>query len=518
MKKLGLLILAAVTIACTNLDEVTYSSINKDTFFSSENMLSIYSARAYTTLQAWGSEQSMWTLCLQLGNEVTVPKNADGEWKDPRYKELQTHSMQINNKLVEQGWNYCFDGIAACNDIIYEIERSEKDFEGKDRVLAEMHIVRAFYYFLAVDCWGNVPYSVSKEDKSYPVQKDRTFMCKFIEDEILAYRDVLIDDSSPVYYGRATKGMANTLLAKLYLNSEEWTGTPRWEDAEAACLDVINSGKYSLCEEYKDNFKVKNEGSPEAIFSIPYSTIYTESDHNSFILFILTLDGYLAPTYNINSAVWDGFVGQPDFFATYEEGDTRRDATWLHGPQKDASGNLIHVVIKNEKTGVIEEEFDYIIDPLMEGFTYGQSRKHIQGARLGKWEFQKDGLITSDQTSMDNDFHIFRYADVLLMYVEALLRQGKTTGEASAIYDFDRIRARAGLDPLSLADLTLDELYVERSHELALEGWVRQDLIRFGKYLDAWWGKPAGQEYMKLLPIPDAKRKSNPNLVQNPGY
>ena len=518
MKKLGLLILAAAAIACTNLDEVVYSSISKDTFFASEKMLSIYSARAYTSLQAWGSEQSMWTLCIQLGNEVTVPKNADGEWKDPRYGELQTHKILINNKLVEQGWNYCFNGIAACNDIIYEVEKSGKDFDGKDKILAEMHILRAFYYFLAVDCWGNVPYSVSKEDKSYPVQKDRAFMCKFIEDEILAYRDILSEDSSPAYYGRVTKWMANTLLAKLYLNSEEWTGTPRWEDAEAACLTVIESGKYSLCPDYKDNFKVQNEGSPEAIFSIPYSTVYTESDHNAFILFILTLDGYLAPTYNINSSVWDGFIGQPDFFASYEDGDLRREATWLHGPQYDASGKLIHAAVKDPKTGEVLEEFDYIIDPLMEGFSYGQKRTHIQGARIGKWEFQKDGLINSDQTSMDNDFHLFRYADVVLMYVEALLRQGKADGNAKAINDFDTIRTRAGLSPLGIAELNLDDLYLERSHELALEGWVRQDLIRFGKYLDSWWGKPAGQEYMKLLPIPDAKRKSNPNLVQNPGY
>ena len=155
---------------CTNLDEEVYSVVSKDAFFASETLLSIYSARAYTTLQAWGSEQSMWTMNLQLGNEVTVPMNSVGEWKQDRYKQLQTHKVQINNELIERSWEYCFNGIAACNDIISEIEKRAKDFEGKDRVLAEMHLIRAFYYFLAIDCWGNIPYSVSNEEKGYPEQ------------------------------------------------------------------------------------------------------------------------------------------------------------------------------------------------------------------------------------------------------------------------------------------------------------------------------------------------------------
>ncbi|MBQ5401680.1 MAG: RagB/SusD family nutrient uptake outer membrane protein, partial [Bacteroidales bacterium] len=282
---------------------------------------------------------------------------------------------------------------------------------------------------------------------------------------------------------------------------------------------VMDSQQYSLCSNYKENFSVHNEGSPEAIFSIPYSTVYTESDHNSFILFVLTLDGYLGPTYNINSSLWDGFVGQPDFFASYDENDLRRPATWLYGQQYDKSGKPLHVKIVDSKTKEVTEEFDYIIDPTMDGLVYGKTgRRPIQGARLGKWEFQTDGLIESDQTSMDNDFHVFRYADVILMYVEALVRLGKES-EAAALPEFQTIRSRAGLPPMSAAELTLDNLYTERSHELALEGWVRQDLIRFGKYLDAWWAKPAGQNYMKLLPIPDAKRASNPNLkTQNPGY
>ena len=105
------------------------------------------------------------------------------------------------------------------------------------------------------------------------------------------------------------------------------------------------------------------------------------------------------------------------------------------------------------------------------------------------------------------------------MYVEALLRQDKAV-QAAAVPEFIKIRERAGLAPIASGDLTLDALYTERSHELALEGWARQDLIRFGKYTQAWWAKAADDDdgHTELLPIPEERRGDNPNLEQNPGY
>ena len=160
--------MASTLVSCTNLDEKIYSNIPKGEFFRSKEQLVVYSARAYNKLQAWGSEQSIWTLNIQLGDEIAVPKNGKNDWGNPRYKELQTHNIPNSNKLVRMGWDFCFDGITACNDVLYETEHSGMDFEGKDRIIAEMKVLRAFFYFLAVDCWGNVPFSVSKEESGYP--------------------------------------------------------------------------------------------------------------------------------------------------------------------------------------------------------------------------------------------------------------------------------------------------------------------------------------------------------------
>lgn len=497
--KTALLSAALFFAACTDLSEEVYSDIQKKDFFTSEESLRIYAARAYNMLQAYGSEQSLWTLNIQTGDELAAPKNCVNDWVDTRYAELQQHTYTASNKLVRMGWDYCFDGIAACNDVLYEIEQSPLQFDGKDKILAEVRLLRDYLYIQAIDGWGNVPFSTDASDTGYPEQKGRKFVFDFVEQEILDNIDFLEEVPSAANYGHVTKGMAYTLLAKMYLNAEKWTGTAMWEKAEKACLAVMNPGHYRIEPNYSTNFAVNNEASRENIFVIPYSTIYTQSDHNDFVIFILTLNQPLCKLYNIPAAGWDGFIAQPDFFASYDEADTRRAKTWLYGEFSGADGS-------------------FTISPEVPEEAYANGRGLNMGAPVGKWEYQTDGLLKSDQTSMDNDFAVFRYADVVLMYAEACLRQGKAA-EAVAHADLQAIRTRAGLDPFTAETLTEETLLAERGHELAVEGWRRQDLIRFGKYNGSWWCKPsASPAYTELYPIPRERLGANPNLKQNPGY
>jgi hypothetical protein len=527
----AVMIALCASYGCTNLDEKVYSDLDKDLIYTSEQMLMSYSATAYTKLQAYGSEQSLWTLNIQMGDEVAAPRNAYNDWIDPRYRELQTHNITAANKLVYMGWNYCFDGIASCNDVLYEIGQSTVEFAGKQKLTAEIKILRAYFYFLAIDGWGSVPFSIDAADKSYPFQKDRAFVFSFIEQEIKDNIEYLDEAPNAFNYGRITRGVANTILAKMYLNAKEWTGTEMWAEAEAACLAVINPGHYSIADNYRDNFRVRNEGSRENIFVIPYSTTYTTSDHNDFVIYIMTLAPAQSAQFNISTTCWDGFICQPDFFTSYDEADTRRADSWLSGQQYLPGGAKLQMT---EMVDGAEVSVDFILDPLM-GFDksaadinaeyskgaafFSNPRGKMDGAKVGKWEYQTDGLLTGDQVSMDNDFALFRYADVLYMYAEALLRKNGDASAAIAIPDFEKIRTRAGMAPFTSATLTLDALLAERGHELCLEGWRRQDLIRFGKFSDPWWAKPsASPSHAKLYPIPREARGNNPNLEQNPGY
>lgn len=502
IKYLTIILGAATVMGCTDLTEEVYSEIPADNFFKNERELISNVGRAYTKLQAYGTEQSLWTLNIQVTDECAAPVNANGSWTEERYQELQYHNFSQSNKLVRMGWEYCFDGVAACNEILYTTAQSAIEFEGKDKILAEVKLLRAYFYFMGVDGWGNVPFSEDYSDPSYPEQKDRNFMFSWIENEILENVDKLELNPTPEYYGRVTRGMAYTLLAKLYMMSQEWTGTPRWAEAEAACKEVMDSGAYIIEDNYSDNFKPYNEGSRENIFTIVYNTIYTTSDHNAFIIYMLALHPSSCATFNIPATPWDGFVCQPDFFAKYDPADTRRSDTWLYGQQYDVTGKPID---------------GFVITPLFEESKYRDGRDTYDGAKLKKWSYQTDGLLLGGQTSMENDFAIFRYADVVLMYAESLVRQGRAA-EAAGLEELAKIRTRAGLAPYSAGQLTLEELYDERGRELGWEGWRRQDMIRFGKFNDPWWAKKASSQNKKIYPIPREALASNPNLVQNPGY
>ena len=506
MKKVFYLIMAvAASVACTNLDEQIYSKIAKENFFTTEEQFVQYSARAYSALQHWGTEKSLWTFNIQHTNEVCAPVNPNGGWwDDGRYNEVHTHNIPANNRLLEMAWEYWTNGITACNDVLDNFKEVDKDFEAKDRVMAEIEVLRAYFFLCGMDEWGYVPFSLSKHEEGYPPKKDRAFMFDFIEKAIKDNIDKLQVVPTSEYYGRVTRAFADALLAKLYLNAEKWIGRPMWHEAEEACWDVIKDGNYQIAPNYKDNFKVDNETCKEQIFAIPYSTVYTRSDHNAFLIFLSTLPADLCGPMGINSEAWDGLCGEPDFLASYDPADTRKADTWLFGQMYDKDGKPLEY----------EEGVPYIIDPDMPESVYGKDarRDALQGARICKWTYQSDGrLVGNGDVGMDNDFFLVRYADVVLMYVEALLRQDKKS-EAVNVEDFKKIRIRAGLAPMTLDELTLDNLYWERAHELAIEGWHRQDMIRFDKYLEAWWAKPAMTESDYLLPIPKSATAANPNL------
>ena len=489
--------------------------MSKDEFLSSGDNLALYISTPYTRLQEWAVEQGYWTLILQLSNEVACPKSWDGHWGESRYGELQTHQIPVANKLVRCGWEFCFNGIAACNDALYEIEKAGITGDAVNTNIAEIKVLRAFYYFLAIDLWGDVPYSVDKKETGYPKVKSREEMFTFIESEIKENLACLNSVPSAATYGRVTKDMANFLLAKLYLNAKVYINKEMWAEAAEVCSEIMTTNHYALTDTFKENFQVHNETSSEAIFAIPYSNIYTPK---TFYIYVMTLNPDCEAVMGTSGATWNGtFMGQPDFMASYDANDTRKKDTWLYGDIYDSKGKRVQY-----QDGVDADKQPIMVDYSLEDINipeenFGKGLQRNQGSRIQKWTYQNDGTLKDYSVSMENDFILMRYSDVVLMYVEALVRQGKA-GDAANVQEFQKIRERAGLEPMTAAELTLDNLLLERQHEMCLEGWTRNDLVRFGKYLDPWWAKPAGEEYMLLLPVPDEMRGSNPNLGQNDGY
>jgi hypothetical protein len=198
--------------------------------------------------------------------------------------------------------------------------------------------------------------------------------------------------------------------------------------------------------------------------------------------------------------MWDEFILEPGFHDKYKSTDIRRNS-FLFGQQKDMAGN--DIVIDGEP---------FIYTTTVENY---MSRKKWEGARCCKYEYQTG--LEYYVTDMENDFVLFRYADVLYTKLEALYRMGRA-GEMIDNPDLQKIRTRAGLATYGIGDLTDDELLDELAREFAWEGHRRQDQIRFGDWTGSWWNKPPSSETDKLFPIPQTALSSNFNLVQNDGY
>jgi len=222
---------------------------------------------------------------------------------------------------------------------------------------------------------------------------------------------------------------------------------------------------------------------------------------------------------------WNGFSTLSDFYAKFEATDKRRGVAYPT-PGVTNPGNRVNVGIL---TG---QQYDWAVDTALRDRT-GQlmiftpevksievgTNLEITGYRAYKYpiDYPNDG-----SGNTDNDYVFFRLADVLLMKAEAILRGGTGTVAgpygSTALALVNSVRTNAGRGASALANVTLDNLLDERGRELYLESWRRQDLIRFGKFLNAWQEKAASEPKYLLFAIPNEQLAVNPNLEPNPGY
>jgi hypothetical protein len=310
-------------------------------------------------------------------------------------------------------------------------------------------------------------------------------------------------------YGRINYYTATMILAKLYLNAEVFIGTPKYQEALAASDTIILSNNYALEADFFNNFIGNATNSREHIMGLPFDQV----DAQGFEVHLFTLHYSLQSKFGIQSSTWNGICAQETLFNLFDSTDLRRNGL-LFGPQFDDQGNPIQ--------DPSYEKFDpqnptKPRDPDGPNLNLTPNLNQLEpnclrqcGARVAKFPF-----IAGSDRYISNDFPIFRYADVLLMKAELLLRTGGSAAEALDLVN--QIRTRAGIDPLDV--VTLEDISNERAKELYAEGHRRSDMIRFGTYTEARWEKPdVSPDYVKLWPIPDAAIQANPNLDQNDGY
>ncbi len=533
------LILLQLNNSCTNLDETVYSNIVAEQFKPTEADLFSVAGPSYTTLRGWlFGWHGNFDLQEECSDEIVTPVRPNG-WNDGGvYKELHYHTWTSDHDYFSGSWSSCYTGINYCNKIIYQIENGTlpiADETKKNSFIAEMKVLRAFYYYILCDNFGNVPISTQWNVPSdfLPDQSTRQQVYDFIIKEVKDNIDLLSEKSGGEYYGRVNKWFAHTLLAKMYLNAEVYTGTAHWADCVTECDAVIASGLFSLEPNFKDVFKVANENSKEIIFAIPFKTS-DDGRYGWFHLCFKTLHPQNQLTYDFTYTPWGGNCGIPQFIDSYSPSDKRLKSCWISGTQFSSAGDTLYCTMD---TKLVKKPLAYT--------NYVQSvkiSKEYEGFRIGKFEIEK-GIGWG---GLSNDFPLFRYGDIYMMKAECLLREGDA-GNAAALVT--QVRARDFDNPADAlvtgdqlmqgsgykygfyekatfskgmqggADVKYGRMLDELGWEFCAEARRRQDMIRFGVFTTkSWLSHVPNGDYRSLFPIPQKQLETNNKLVQNPGY
>lgn len=540
---------AAVTQACTKLDEKLYSQVTPSNFFRNQDEYVAALGSAYTSLGGYATGdinevQEMTT------DEVVVPTRGS-DWDDGgTQRRLHLHSWGFDDGFMNGPWDFCFSGVSTANRLIYQFKSLSSGPE-VDAAVAELTALRSFFYWQLVDLYGNIPYDNDFANaQAAPPQVPRATVYANIVSDLEAALPSLSKTVDGTTYARMNYWAAKFLLAKLYMNAAVYTGTngtggtPQWAKAIAACDEIINSGQYSLESNYFANFNVNNSASKEIVFAIPYDKIFFKN----FNLNMATLHYGNQATYNLTEQPWNGYCTLEKFYNSYDSTDLRRGD--IGKPNKPATkrGNFLAGYQFKLGGGLVTDDGADGADPDGKPLNFGNMGTGLpqinelgpqawrqSGVRIGKWEFEIGG--TRD---MSNDYSVFRYADVLLMKAEALWRLSGNPADPAALALVNQIRSRAGLTGLASLDgkLSFDlagpavpggELFNERGREMFFEHSRRQDLIRFGLWgqVNKWViphhnsndvATPRTDPYLVLYPIPKTKLSANKNLVQNPGY
>ena len=456
---------------------------------------------------------------------------------------MHLHTWNSTDPQVINDWSRTYEGIENCNRVIDEVEADEYTMteEAKTSALAQLKVLRASYYYVLCDLYGNVPiveHSAEYLPEGYlPEQNTRQEVYDFIVEEIRDNIPYLSRKNDISTYGKWNIWAARTLLAKMYLNAEVYTGTPAWEECMEQCDSIMANDVGIILEgNQKEVFKTENENSKEIIYGISIKADLM-TDWNTFDIHFQTLEPVQQATFDLTLSPWGGPCAIPQFIDTFDPDDSRLTRNFLIGQQFSSDGEPLLAGLGAYADSLLI----YVND--VPNIDYSEA---IHGYRFEKFE-----IAMGSTNILENDYPLLRYADVLMMKAECLLRTGDADGAAELVTQvrqraFTSNPEKAGVTGTELMSTTStydygfketrDDVYTfidqdiefdyarfldELGWEFNQEGRRRQDMIRFGIYHLVDYlshDHTVSGEYRLIYPIPDAELTKNPNLTQNPGY
>ena len=539
--KLNKLILAAGLFAvaltsCTDLDVNPSSQYTEDPSKNSgvDPMIVVEAKMAdvYFHLSGTFGRRYMEAQCL-ASDEFTCLAFDGGYYDDGTYAHQALHNSFATDASLDW-YSEVTSGITKANTILEELGSG-----ASTQMTAPARAMRAFFTWILMDSFGDAPILEKVPAEGEVVARSpRKEVAEWIDNELNEIIPYLTEDVTENTYGKPTKWMAEALLAKLYINWPVYTvdgvenydaataANPKLDDCISICDDIINSGKFNLGSvDYLHKFSYDNSWKVEDfIYAIPYDALNLQGFQYARPRSFKQLKNMLPNVYGSTDKFTQSFGGNivvtPEFAKLFNlQGDIRnlsilrgdvfnRDAKTLQPTSEPFmyNGKQVHFT---ETITLIKQ--DNTID-------VGNDDNAIQqGCHSIKWFITPADY--NNGRNQSNDLPLFRFADILMMKAEALVR----LGQSGAKDLFNQIRAYAGA-PQIAAEPTLQEIYDERGREFFDENWRRNDMIRFGHFEDEFFPHYKNfpdanfDKRHRIFPVEQEMLDLNPGWVQNPGY
>lgn len=553
--KLMLLFGLILSTGCTNLDEEPFSDIVAQNYYQDKNSIIAALVRPFEHGHWCGWDGDRWYLQELTADQFTWSQKGRHGYDGGNWIRLHRHEWTVEEGVINGSWVGPYQGIVQCNTFIADFQKLDYPSFGlteadKADHIGQLRTLRAWYYLFLIDFFRSVPISIDNS----------TVVGQSTPQEVFDFIELELKESLPglpevAITGRLNKAAAAGLLARLYLNAEVWTGKNRYADAKKVAQDVISGtyGDFSIDPDYRGPFSdgLTERKSPENIWVFPHARNIYEFGwmYDAFMHYQAkySLDNnkggwngvHLSPSRDLNGALYSYKLGKP--YEKYGNDDFRKqpfhttatgyDGFFLIGQQyrfdfSKGYGFTDEMILGTEEWN--EKPLNYVdqVGRFSEGATGIAKGSHVEtgeensGVRFLKFPWLPD----SKGLFMNNHVAEIRLAEMYYIVAECMFREGDVNGAAKML---DTVRKRnfpadkwaANSYEANPSKLTEDEFVDELGREFLGERHRRTDLIRWERFSQEWWDKPADSRDNTIFPIPARALNSNNLLKQTtPGF
>lgn len=573
---LGTILLCTVLQGCTNLDETVYDQVMSNNYYNTQ--MDIIRAVFRPFEHSFESIIGRFEREEEPADQLITPTR-DTWWTDNQvWEHYHYHEWGIDDNGTQWTgeWNSMYSAIGQANLVLDDLETLNPEnynltHQEFDAFKGQLRCIRAYAYLRLFNAYRNLVLTTTanETENSKPEKRKQVepiVMWEFLETELKDCIALL-----PVKEGRSgngsmqgqfTKAAAAGLLVRLYLNSEKWIGIAKYEECITLCNRIISGefGYYAVADRWDEAFDWNNETSNEVIFAFPSSYGGTHWHYRSDTRTIYwrcnpyTAEKYLkvekagktnpkyaiSPSYDVDGSRYTYKLGMVTQKFQRYPGDVRYKQYKNLGNNNREGMFFLEGYVRSATTGengkapsgsytiYLRDQVGQFREGALSGTITGPNKE----SKLANGDFNSGFYCVkypfyplSESGSMESDFCELRLPEIIYSQAECELRLGHVETAGKLLNSVRKRNYPSSYWPQNLykpegrAILDMEEMLDEWGREFLAESRRRTDLIRFGRFGEAWWDKEADEDtHWELYPISRTALNQNKYLKQNPGY